>query len=288
MAVYGVAVMSARDWTRPEVEAAVDAYLEMLILEIAGSDFIKKRFLERTHPLLDDRNIKALEWKLRNVSAALIDQGMPYVDGYKPAVNYQALVGQVVAERIANMPDLHTAVRAGVDAPVQAPAIQDILDAWERPPKRKRSGGTYAKDRRPPRIGTDYLRLEGENSALGLAGERFVVAYETARLIDERQERLASRIEHVAATRGDGLGYDVLSFEADGREKLIEVKTTRFGEFTPFYVTRNEVQVSRDTHDRYHLYRVYGFKQTPKLFGLSGPLDQVCVLDPVQYMGRVG
>ena len=43
--------------------------------------------------------------------------------------------------------------------------------------------------------------------------------------------RLAARVDRVSETRGDGLGYDVLSFETSGRERLIEVKTTNYGAF---------------------------------------------------------
>lgn len=65
------------------------------------------------------------------------------------------------------------------------------------------------------------------------AGAEFVVRYEIARLSRENQERLAGKVERVSNTRGDGLGYDVLSFDGDGKERLIEVKTTRYGASTP-------------------------------------------------------
>ncbi len=42
---------------------------------------------------------------------------------------------------------------------------------------------------------------------------------------------------------GDGAGYDIASFERDGRARLIEVKTTRGWERTPFHITCNELAV---------------------------------------------
>jgi hypothetical protein len=130
--------------------------------------------------------------------------------------------------------------------------------------------------------------MEARNSALGQAGEQFVLDFERARLIAGDRPRLADRVEQVSLTRGDFEGFDILSFDVAGKEQLIEVKTTRYGEYTPFYVTRNELDRSREDSDRYHLYRVFGFRKQPKLFTLAGPVDQSCQLDASQYVARVG
>lgn len=67
------------------------------------------------------------------------------------------------------------------------------------------------------------------NASLGAAGEKFVFEVEHQRLWEAGKRRLAEKTEHVAATQGDGLGYDIASSEGSGRERFIEVKTTRFG-----------------------------------------------------------
>ena len=56
-----------------------------------------------------------------------------------------------------------------------------------------------------------------------------------------------SRIYIVAPEIGDGLGFDVPSFDdVDESEKLLEVKTTGLGKFFPFYVSGNEGRCSED------------------------------------------
>jgi uncharacterized protein DUF3883 len=80
-----------------------------------------------------------------------------------------------------------------------------------------------------------------------------------------------------------GLGYDILSFETGGRERLIEVKTTSFGAMTPFFASKREVAVSEEQSSQFSLYRVFKFRQLPKVFVLSGSLTKSCILDPVQY-----
>ena len=99
---------------------------------------------------------------------------------------------------------------------------------------------------------------------------------------------MSERIEHVAATQGDGLGFDVLSFETDGSERLIEVKTTAFGELTPFFVSRNELARSEADAPRYHLYRVFDFRDRTRLFQLPGAIAQSCRLEPTTYLARIG
>lgn len=101
------------------------------------------------------------------------------------------------------------------------------------------------------------------------------------------QERLAAKIAHVSVTEGDGAGFDILSYEATGRERLIEVKTTAYGPQTPFFVTRNELAVSHEREREYHLYRVFGFRTTPRLFQKQGRLDDLFALTPEQYVARV-
>jgi hypothetical protein len=94
---------------------------------------------------------------------------------------------------------------------------------------------------------------------------------------------LANRIEHVANPKGDHLGFDILSFETDAREKLIEVKTTRFGALRPFFASKNEVEISEAREYEYQLYRLFNFARQPKLFVLPGSLRNTCSLDPMQY-----
>jgi hypothetical protein len=118
-----------------------------------------------------------------------------------------------------------------------------------------------------------------------MAGERFVMEYEHERLWRAGKRNLAERIEHTASARGDGLGYDIASFETDGRERLIEVKTTRFGAQTPFFATRGEVDFSESRKDEYQLYRLFGFVKAPRLFVLAGSLRDVCALEPALFSG---
>ena len=85
---------------------------------------------------------------------------------------------------------------------------------------------------------------------------------------------------------GDGLGFDVLSFESSGRERLIEVKTTAFAKETPFFLTHTELDRSRIDADQFFIYRLFEFREEPKMFTLHGSIERHCILDPLNYRAK--
>ena len=278
----------AGDWSRIEVEALVADYLSMLASELRREPYSKTAHRRALAPLLNERTDGAIERKHQNVSAILLELGYPYVFGYKPLGNYQALLADVVADRIGSDGHLAAIVKAAVEEPAPVPAVSDLLSRWEPPPEGSSVVYTPLGEHRPrARPLVNYLEREARNISLGLAGEEFVVHYERARLLAAGRESLAERIEHVAVTEGDGAGFDVRSFEADGRDRLIEVKTTAYGKQTPFFLSRNELAVSQRHAKVFQLYRLFRFREDPRLYGLRGALDQVCVLEPVQFAARV-
>lgn len=278
-------------WSREEVEATVADYLVMLSAEIRGETYSKTEHRRRLKHLLRGRTDAAIERKHGNISAVLIELGFPYISGYKPYLNYQALLRDVIASRL-NEGDLTQLVAADVEKPASPPSTPNILASWVSPPSRPRARSAV-RERGPARwgVGTfstvNYLEREAKNRALGEAGELFVIAFEQARLVRTGCESLASRIEHVAHTRGPSAGFDVLSFEPSGEERLVEVKTTRYGAETPFFLSRNELEVSEASAAQYHLYRVFDFRGAPRLFGLAGAVSESCRLDPIQYAAFV-
>lgn len=277
-----------QDWSRSEVEKAVDDYLDMLAKELRREHFNKaarNRILQET---LTGRSPGSIEFKHQNISAILIELGYPYVEGYKPRSNYQDLLREVVTARVAADRELASLIETVVERDVTtAPSVEDILAIRAEPPVREHRSAVAAEDRPYPATRqsttTNYLEREARNRSLGRAGEELVLRFEHERLWRAGQRILAERIEHVSVTKGDGLGYDIQSFENSGQPRLIEVKTTRFGAMTPFFASSNEVAVSKERGSEYSLYRVYDFQSSPRLFMLPGSLETTCELQPVQF-----
>jgi len=273
-------------WSREEVEAAVTDYFVMLAKELRGEPFNKAEHNRVLQPMLKSRTRGSIERKHQNISAILIDLGYPYIDGYKPLGNYQDLLRSVVEDRLPSAKDLNQTVNSVVEAPIDAvPPIDDLLSIQVAPPVREESAPRVFEEptgRNQP-VRRNYLEIEARNQSLGRAGEDLVLRFEHERLTRMGERILANRIEHVSRTLGDHLGYDIVSFEADGRERLIEVKTTRFGAMTPFFASRNEVTVSAKREAQYQLYRLFTFHSQPRLFALPGSLRKSCCLDPANY-----
>lgn len=260
----------------------------MLRSELSGLPYSKADHRRKLLPLLHGRSAQSVEFKHANISAILIELGFPYIAGYKPRSNYQELLFEVVSERLVADPTFHLLAAVDAERSAKVPSVDEILAALIEPPKpvalRNRLGPSVARFSPSP---VNYLEREANNRSLGLAGEEFVINFERARLIRGGAKELASRIEHAAKVRGDTAGFDVLSFETTGEEKLIEVKTTKYGAHTPFFVSRNEVEVSKTRAKQYALYRVFEFRERPLLFTLPGALTATCTLDPVNYIARV-
>ncbi|MDZ7783568.1 MAG: DUF3883 domain-containing protein [Halioglobus sp.] len=121
---------------------------------------------------------------------------------------------------------------------------------------------------------------------MGEAGEQFVLNFERARLIRAGKDSLADRIEQISATVGPSAGFDIKSFEENGTDRYIEAKTTKYGKNTPFFVTPNELRFSRDNALRYYLYRLFKFRDSPRLFALNGHVEDGCILEPSEFIAR--
>ncbi len=278
----------AESWSENEVELIVADYLDMLAAEMTGRPYSKTEHRRRLIGRLRDRSEGSIERKHQNISAVLLDMGVPYIDGYKPLRNYQRqLLPDKVLELLVSDESLLDTLERNALAEPQVPSVRDILAIMERPPEqpgRPAHDHIYERPEARPRAAFDYLRQEAANARLGLAGELLVINFEKARLIHAGRENLAEKIEHIAQTEGAVAGYDVRSYETTGHDRFIEAKTTRHGRETPFYVTRNELAVSRENHERYWLYRVYRYGHSPRLYSLSGALDRTFILRPHDYV----
>lgn len=106
----------------------------------------------------------------------------------------------------------------------------------------------------------------------GRLGEEFALQYERNRLRRLGKYALATKVKWVSRESACE-GYDILSFEADGRKRLIEVKTTS-GRGRVVEISANEWKVAEKFRSRYFIYNIrdiLGRKPDVRIFG--DPVD---------------
>jgi hypothetical protein len=262
-------------WDWLECEAIVQDYFIMLNKELAGIKFNKAEHRRALILKLNKRSQGSVEFKHQNISAVLIELGQPYIRGYKPAFNYQQQLKQVVfAHMAAHEQDVESIAMAGeIHPPLKTESV-DWLSVYDSVlPERITS--IHEPQRKYLARKTNYTERECNNRQLGEQGESFVVEFERYRLERANRPDLAKGVEWKSKNEGDGLGYDVLSFDPSSDEELfIEVKTTNSGKYQPFFISQNEVDFSKDQSRNYSLYRVYDFKSQVRLFQLDGAVDR--------------
>ena len=107
----------------------------------------------------------------------------------------------------------------------------------------------------------DYKTLNSEHSALGDLGEIFALEWERTRLRELSVSfDVSEEVIHFSHKYGDGAGYDILSRNDNGYLlRYIEVKTTKGGLDTPFYMSENERAFIEIYQENAFIYRVYNY-----------------------------
>jgi len=264
------------DWTADELDAIVADYFSMLAEEQVGRRYNKAQHNAALVQRIG-RTRASIEFKHRNISAVLRELGMPEIDGYKPATNYQDAIFGAIDRHLTNQPE-PMRVNREPSSMLAEPAQLYVEAPPSLVPARPRPAGLERLVRK-----FDPALRDERNRSLGKAGKQLIYDFERRQLEFQDRPDLARKVRWVAQEDGDGAGYDIRSFDAHGNERLIEVKTTEGADRTPFYLTRNERALSDERPDAFRLYRLYQFSKRPRLFELAPPLDAALTLEPLVF-----
>lgn len=271
-------------WEKPEVQATLSAYFTLMENELEGRR-VNKLASYKALARRWGRSPKGYERKMQNISAVLVLHDYPYLKGLVPLVNIQRSLEPTTLEYIREHPETFGLLQRYRSKRV-VPYATDLFNGSTvcDPPTSfgkgpKRGGAIISQE--------EIAEKEANCKEIGLDGERWVVHYEKTRLLAEGRPELAEAVEHVSVTRGDGLGYDVLSYDSRDREIHIEVKSTPFKIGTPFIITRNELSHAREHPEVARLYRVFELYQQPRLYMLAGSLEEKLKLDAISFSASV-
>lgn len=262
-----------KPWSDDELDAIVADYFSMLKSELSRQPYVKSHHsavlmqqIGRTH--------RSVESKHQNISAVLEELGWPWIFGYKPMRNYQMSIWGAIDRYLSSNQNLAyeqlpPTILAAADDDVAFVDVPKLEPPTVRPWQLERLVRKF-----------DPVERDLRNRTLGRAGEEFVLEMEKKKLEKVNRPDLLKKVRWVSEDEGDGAGYDILSFEADGRERLIEVKTTNGAARTPFFLSENECQRAAASAESWRLYRVHLFAQTPRIFKITPPLNETLNLRP--------
>ncbi|PVB59564.1 hypothetical protein DCO57_21635 [Labrenzia sp. 011] len=276
--------MSSGDWSDMENDAVVAAYFAMLGDELSGRSYVKaehNRLLQQQ----TGRSRGSIEFKLCNVSAAALGLGLPIVRGYRPRFNFQMALAEAVSRWLARHADWEAALNGARSSGLADPQALfiGVAPTLRNAPPPEETEKLIAVARR-----FDVAGRDERNRALGHAGEELVYHHERGQLLRHGRDDLARRVRWVSKEDGDGAGFDIASFTPEGRDRLIEVKTTNGWERTPFHISRNELDVAEARRDDWYLFRLYEFAREPKAFELRPPLEAHVALTATSFLAGFG
>ena len=274
-------------WSNTEVELIVADYFKMLSNELKGENYSKATHRRAILPLLTNRSDGSVEFKHQNISAVLVNFGQPYIRGYLPRFNYQKILEDKVIEYLTLKPTIENQFKAFADKLYIKPKKEINFEqlVFDLPILGKVSEMEPIYNRNPIKI--NYLEREQRNRNLGESGEELVIEYEKWELIKNGKEKFAEQIRWISKEEGDGAGFDILSKNLNGKDKYIEVKTTKLGKQTPFFFSRNELLFSQEHTEQYNLYRLFNFEDDTKMIIRNGGLDSICHSTPINYTGII-
>lgn len=131
----------------------------------------------------------------------------------------------------------------------------------------------------------NFIQNNIDNKRIGDLGELWALKYEIEKLRESGQHNLIDKIKHTAKDEGDGTGYDIQSFDGNGQKIYIEVKTTKGGKNSTFYITRTELERSKIEKENFYLYRLYNYNEdndTADILIIRGELTNLCAF-PTTY-----
>lgn len=266
------------DWSDEQNDVIVADYFVMLGYDRAGRSYNKAAH-NRAVQAKTGRQRGSIEYKRQNISAVLKALGEDWIPGYKPAFNFQTSLIDAVVRALDR-----EAVRLAKE-PYAPSSFKEQPTLWIGPPPTLSNTPPPDELEQMSAIARkfDVAGRDARNRALGMAGEERVLEHERATLRAAGRTDLAERIRWVSHVDGDGAGYDILSFEPNGRDRLVEVKTTNGWERTPFHISRNELAVAEERRDHWTLVRLWNFTREPRAFELRPPLEAHVSLMATSY-----
>lgn len=163
------------------------------------------------------------------------------------------------------------------------------LEKVDAPARKKRKTQVIHNHPSGPR-NRDFDKSNKENKLTGDLGEKLVLDYERDRLRELSVSDVEDKVFLTSSKKeeyGNAYPCDIISYDpTTGGQVFIEVKTTKYGVESPFYISDEEVQFSIEHEANYKLYRVFQALSNgnPKFYETDGKVEDNFLLEKERYI----
>ena len=224
------------------------------------------------------RTHKSVELKFQNISAVLDELGLQWISGLAPMRNFQRILSDIIEEKLDELVWKEDAKE--FIQPVGLSEASGTFDGftttidYEAAPQKADKEAALPDHMQLLARKFDPVVRDLKNRSLGEAGEKRIFENERAKLVNSGRPDLAEKVEWTSRVRGDGAGYDILSFYESGKARFLEVKTTNGWQETPFFMSKNELDFAGQSKENYSIIRLYDFNRNQRAFEIQNPIQE--------------
>ena len=172
-----------------------------------------------------------------------------------------------------------------LDYPITESAEEIELNIADSPTITSKSKSNSNKIR--TKEGINYSEQQAISQKIGDRGEELVLRNEIEKIKQwGLPDEILSKVRRVSL-ESDDYGFDILSFDKDGNERYLEVKTTKTnGKNFSFILTRNEFEHAKTYGSRYSFVIVFDILCNPRIWYMGNPFVEEpykVKIQPFQY-----
>lgn len=172
-----------------------------------------------------------------------------------------------------------------LDEPITEATEEIELNIADNPTMGSKSKSISNKVRAKEDI--DYSEQQAISQKIGDRGEELVLRNEIEKIKQwGLPNEILSKVRRVSL-ESDDYGFDILSFDKDGNERYLEVKTTKTnGKNFSFILTRNEFEHAKKYGNKYSFVIVFDILNNPHIWYMGNPFVEEpykVKIQPTQY-----
>lgn len=200
--------------------------------------------------------------------------------------NISVAMSHIGASVVSGSSSIHDTTNIEVlDTPITDSAKEVTLNIAMR--SKTTSKQKVKKENVRPKDDVDYSEQQLISQKIGDRGEELVLRNEIKKVKEwGLSDDIISQVRRVSL-ESDDYGFDILSFDEDGNERYLEVKTTKQNRKNfSFILTRNEFEHAKAYGNKYSFVIVFDILNQPRIWYMENPFLQEpykVSIQPTQY-----